>query len=112
MSQGTPTKEEELFMYLVGTFQSSARVALGKVKNPLTDKLERNLKQASFYIDLLDMMQTKMEGNLTEYEEQVLINTVSELKINYIEEKKKQDESGEPAHETEELSGDTSGEEE
>ena len=68
MSQGTPTKEEELFMYLVGTFQSSAWVALGKVKNPLTDKLERNLKQASFYIDLLDMMQTKMEGNLTEYE--------------------------------------------
>ena len=99
-------------MYLVGTFQSSAWVALGKVKNPLTDKLERNLKQASFYIDLLDMMQTKMEGNLTEYEEQVLINTVSELKINYIEEKKKQDESGEPTHETEELSGDTSGEEE
>ena len=71
-------------MYLVGTFQSSAWVALDKVKNPLTDKLERNLKQASFYIDLLDMMQTKMEGNLTEYEEQVLINTVSELKINYI----------------------------
>ena len=62
-------------MYLVGTFQSSAWVALGKVKNPMTDKLERNLKQASFYIDLLDMMQTKMEGNLTEYEEQVLINT-------------------------------------
>ena len=112
MSQETPTKEGELFMYLVGTFQSSAWVALGKVKNPMTDKLERNLKQASFYIDLLDMMQTKMEGNLTEYEEQVLINTVSELKINYIEEKKKQDESGEPAHETEQLSGDTSGEEE
>jgi len=77
----------------------------------MTDKLERNLKQASFYIDLLDMMQTKMEGNLTEYEEQVLINTVSELKINYIEEKKKPDESREPAHETEKLSGDSSEEE-
>ena len=111
MSQEMPTKEGELFMYLVGTFQSSAWVALGKVKNPMTDKLERNLKQASFYIDLLDMMQTKMEGNLTEYEEQVLINTVSELKINYIEEKKKPDESEEPAHETEELSGDSSEEE-
>lgn len=111
MSQEMPTKEGELFMYLVGTFQSSAWVALGKVKNPMTDKLERNLKQASFYVDLLDMMQTKMEGNLTEYEEQVLINTVSELKINYIEEKKKPDESGEPAHETEKLSGDNSEEE-
>ena len=51
------------------------------------------------------------DRNLTEYEEQVLINTVSELKINYIEEKKKPDESGEPAHETEELSGESSEEE-
>lgn len=91
MSQETPNKDEQLFMYLVGTFQSSAWIALGKMKNPMTDKIERNLDQASFYIDLLDMMQTKMTGNLSEYEEQMLINTVSELKMNFIEEQKKTD---------------------
>ena len=57
----------------------------------MTDKQEQNLEQASFYIDLLDMMQNKMKDNLSEYEEQVLINAVSELKLNYIEEQKKPD---------------------
>ena len=74
-------------MYLVGTFQSSAWIALGKIKNPMTKKSKVNIEQASFYIDLLDMMQEKMKGNLTDYEEQMLINTVSELKLNLIDEK-------------------------
>ena len=112
MSQEPSTKDEQLFIYLVGTFQSSAWVALGKAKNPMTDKIERNLDQASFYIDLLDMMQTKMKGNLTEYEEQVLINAVSDLKLNYIEEQKKPDESSEPEQETKQSSEDKPGEEE
>ena len=90
MSQENPSKDEKSFMYLVGTFQSSAWIAMGKMKNPMTDKVEQNLDQASFYIDLLDMMQAKTKGNLSEYEEQMLINTVSELKMNFIEEKKKQ----------------------
>ena len=76
-------------MYLVGTFQSSAWIALGKIKNPMTEKSRVNIEQASFYIDLLDMMQEKMNGNLTDYEEQMLINTVSELKLNLIDENKK-----------------------
>jgi hypothetical protein len=93
MSQENISKHEQSFMYLVGTFQSSAWIAMGKMKNPMTDKVEPNLDQASFYINLLDMMQTKTKGNLTEYEEQMLINTVSELKLNFIEEKKKLEES-------------------
>ena len=53
----------------------------------MTEKSKVNIEQASFYIDLLDMMQEKMKGNLTDYEEQMLINTVSELKLNLIDEK-------------------------
>ena len=89
MAQEKPIKEEQLFIYFVGTFQSRAWIALGKMKNPITNRKERKLKQASFYIDLLDMMQNKMKDNLSEYEEQVLINAVSELKLNFIEEQKK-----------------------
>ena len=114
MSQENPTKDEQSFMYLVGTFQSSAWIAMGKMKNPMTDKIERNLDQASFYIDLLDMMQTKTKGNLSEYEELMLINTVSELKMNFIDEKKKPDEPAEEnkSEEKEPVSEDRSGEEE
>ena len=75
-------------MYLVGTFQSSAWIALGKIENPMTEKIKVNTDQASFYIDLLDMMQEKMRDNLTDYEEQMLINTVSELKLNLIDKRK------------------------
>ena len=88
MNKEILSKKEKLFMYLVGTFQSSAWIALGKIKNPMTEKSKVNIEQASFYIDLLDMIQEKMKGSLTDYEEQMLINTVSELKLNLIDEKK------------------------
>ena len=89
MKKESLSKKEQLFMYLVGTFQSSAWIALGKIENPMTEKTKVNTDQASFYIDLLDMMQEKMRGNLTDFEEQMLINTVSELKLKLIDEKKK-----------------------
>ena len=109
MGQEDPGKEQQLFMYLVGTFQSSAWIALGKMKNPMTDKIEKNLDQASYYIDLLDMLQSKTKGNVLEYEEQMLINTVSELKMNFIDEQKNPNNPGETK---EQESKDSTGEEE
>ena len=93
-------KEDQLFIHLVNTFVQSAWISLGKVKNPVTDTLERNLEQATYYIDLLDMLQTKMKGNLSEWEEQYIIHSLSELKLNFIDEQKKRagtpEGSGEP----------------
>ena len=109
MGQEDPGKEQQLFMYVVGTFQSSARIALGKMKNPMTDKIERNLEQASYYIDLLDMLQLKTKGNVSEYEEQMLINTVSELKMNLIDEQKN---PNNPAESKEQESKNSTGEKE
>ena len=63
----------------------------GKIKNPVTDNTEVNLDQASYYVDLLDMLQTKARGNMSEYEEQMLINAVSELKMEFIQKKKIED---------------------
>ena len=54
----------------------------------MTEKKDINIEQAAFYTNLLDMLQEKTKGNLTDYEEQMLINTVSELKLNLIDEKK------------------------
>ena len=91
MSENQPNKEDQLFIHLVNTFVQSAWISLGKVKNPVSDELERNIDQASYYIDLLDMLQTKMKGNLTEWEEQYILHSLSELKLNYIDEKKKKE---------------------
>ena len=89
MKKESLSKREQLFMYLIRTFQSSAWIALGKMENPMTDKKGVNIEQASFYINLLEMVQEKTKNNLTDYEEQMLINTVSELKLNLIDENKK-----------------------
>ncbi len=91
MSENQLKKEDQLFIHLVNTFVQSAWISRGKVKNPVSDELERNLDQASYYIDLLDMLQTKMKGNLSEWEEQYILHSLSELKLNFIDEKKKKE---------------------
>ena len=91
MSEEQMKKEDQLFIHLVNTFVQSAWISLGKVKSPVSDTLERNLEQATYYIDLLDMLQTKMKGNLREWEEQYIIHSLSELKLNFIDEQKKGD---------------------
>ena len=91
MSEEQMKKEDQLFIHLVNTFVQSAWISLGKVKSPVSEELERNLEQATYYIDLLDMLQTKMKGNLSEWEEQYIIHSLSELKLNFIDEQKKGD---------------------
>jgi len=92
MTEEQLKKEDQLFIHLVNTFVQSAWISLGKVKNPVSDTMERNLDQATYYIDLLDMLQTKMKGNLSEWEEQYIIHSLSELKLNFIDEQKKSSE--------------------
>jgi len=79
------------------------------MKNSMTDKIERNLEQTSYYINLLDMLQSKTKGNVLEYEEQMLINMVSELKMNIIDEQKN---TNSTARTKEQESEDSTGEEE
>jgi hypothetical protein len=82
-------KNTQMFMYLVGSFEMSAMMAMGKIKNPITDKTERDLTQAQFSIDILDMLKEKTSGKLSEYESKYLENTLGQLKLNYIDEAKK-----------------------
>lgn len=85
-------KNTQLFMYLVGSFEMSAMMAMGKIKNPMTDKTEKDLAQAQFSIDILDMLKEKTSGKLSEYESKYLENTVGQLKLNYLDEIKKETE--------------------
>lgn len=80
--------EEQLFDQLISSLVHSAWVAMGKIKNPITDKLERDLQQAATSIDMLDMLYKRMTGNLSEAEDQYLTHIIRELKINYVEEQK------------------------
>lgn len=75
-----------LFMQLIIQNQQIAMMSMGKIKNPVTDKVERNLEHAKIYIDTLDMLLAKTKGNLSDYEEKFLIETLKDLKLNYVDE--------------------------
>ena len=81
--------EEQLFDNLISSLVHSVWVSLGKIKNPMNDKIERNLFAASMNIDMLDMLYKRMDGNLLEQEEIYLTRVLSELKMNYLEVKEK-----------------------
>ena len=81
--------EQQLFDQLISSLVHSAWVYLGKIKNPMNDKLEKNVEQASVQIDMLFK---RMTGNMSEEEDKYLGHVIHELKMNFVEEKNKPEE--------------------
>lgn len=92
MSSENKLTEQQLFDQLISSLVHSAWVFMGKIKNPINDQLEKDLDQASIQIDMLDMLFKRMKGNLSENENQYLGHLISELKMNFVEEKNKKTE--------------------
>ena len=84
--------EQQLFDQLISSLVHSAWVYLGKIKNPMNDKLEKNVEQALVQIDMLDMLFKRMTGNMSEEEDKYLGHVIRELKMNFVEEKNKPEE--------------------
>ena len=84
-------KEKQTFLLtqLILMFQTAALQQMGKLKNPMTDKVEKDLSQAQISIDMLDMLYTKMKSNLSPDEEKMLSTVLQELKLNYVDEQAK-----------------------
>ncbi len=82
-------KNTALFGSLILMFQTAAMQQMGKIKNSVTDKIERDLEQAQLSIDMLDMLAAKMKGNLNQEESQYLTSVLKDLKLNYVDEKSK-----------------------
>jgi uncharacterized membrane protein YukC len=80
------SKDTALFMQLVMTFQAAAWQQMGKIKNPMTDKIERNLDQARYSIDMLEMLRSKTKGNLAEDELKFVNHVMTELQLNFVDE--------------------------
>ena len=77
----------ELFITLVSSLTSQAWIQLGKMKNPVSDKIEKNLEAASMSIDMLTMIQDKTKNNLDEYESKLLEQSLNDLRMNFVFEK-------------------------
>ena len=85
-------KNQVLFIQLISIFQYQAMLNMGKMKHPVSDKIERDLAQAEQAIDMLDMIREKTKASLTADEQKMLSTVLQELKINFVDEKAK----GEP----------------
>ena len=90
--------EKQLFDMLISQSVYGVWIALGKMKNPVTDKTEVDLRSASLQIDMLEMINSRMEASLDKNEKEYIDKVLSELKMNFVEEEKKEEHSN---HDTE-----------
>ncbi len=85
-------QQQLLFMMLVQQHQQIAMMGMGKLENPQTGSAERDLKSAKFAIDTLLMLEEFTEGNLPDQLKSYLTETLNNLRMNYADEKEKEDE--------------------
>lgn len=85
----SPSRQAALFLQLVLSLQQSGMMALGKLMNPLSRKIETNLEMARDTIDTLEALEARTRGNLESDEQRVLTQVLSELRLNYVDELKK-----------------------
>jgi len=81
-------KNDQLLMQLIYMFHTSAMQGLGKIADP-TGQVSRNLEYVSQTIDLMEMLKVKTKGNITDEIEKLLDGMLSELRLNYVDEKAK-----------------------
>ncbi|MEQ1834606.1 MAG: DUF1844 domain-containing protein [Candidatus Eisenbacteria bacterium] len=82
-------RDAALFLQLVLGLQQAAMVALGKLMNPVTNKIERNLEAARNTIDTIGAIEARTRGNLESDEQRVLTQVLTDLRMNYLDEVKK-----------------------
>jgi hypothetical protein len=78
-----------MFTQIVLMFHTAAMQQMGKIKNPLTDTIERDLAAAKNSIDILEMLREKTRGNLSQDEGRLLTQVLQELRLNYVDEANK-----------------------
>jgi hypothetical protein len=87
-SQKIPVPEAN-FLHLLLTFYTEAQRGLGIVPHPLTKKIEKDMAQAKYMIDVLGLLKDKTKGNLTPEEDRALADMLFDLRMTYVEEMKK-----------------------
>ncbi len=79
---------EARFLALISGLSSGVMQHLGKIVNPLTGNIERDLDAAKATIDLLRTLREKTKGNLTGREERTFNALLSGVQLNYLDELK------------------------
>ena len=89
MTDAQPSRQAALFLQLLLGLQQSGMMSLGKLMNPMSRRIERNLDLARDTIDTLAAIEARTRGNLEPDEARVLQQVLTELRMNYVDELKK-----------------------
>lgn len=95
-AQPTQPQEQEPeldFFNYVASLGFQAMIFLGEMPHPLTNQIDKNLKQAKFLIDTLVVIKDKTTGNLSKEEADLLNGSIYELQLRYVEAVKKEQSS-------------------
>jgi len=87
-TQEPPLQFPEInFATFVASLNASTLLHLGAIEDPSSGTKNKNLPLAKQTIDILNMLQEKTSGNLSEEEENMLKNILYDLRIMYVKEK-------------------------
>ncbi len=74
------------FLAFINQLYLGGMAHLGKLPNPATGKIEKNLEIVHETIETLRMVERKTRGNLSREEENMLKSFLTNLQLNYVEE--------------------------
>ncbi|MEE8317651.1 MAG: DUF1844 domain-containing protein [Candidatus Omnitrophota bacterium] len=77
---------ELMFIQYISALVNSGMQQLGKVMNPMTGKIEKNLEAVQGVIELISMLKEKTKGNLSDNEARVIADGLANLQLNYADE--------------------------
>lgn len=69
---------------LISMLSSQAMVSMGILNIPGQEKVEKNLPVAQHLISLLEVLETKTQGNVTDGEKQLLERVLHELRMSFL----------------------------
>lgn len=86
MSELSPEqKTTAMFASLVMQNTNMAMIFLGLAPNPQTGKAEQDLEHARYFIDQLEMIEAKTNGNLNKQEAAILKQSLTTLRMAFVE---------------------------
>jgi len=72
------------FSSLISLLATQAMFALGAITTENDKEPKKDLRLAKFHIDMLEALEQKTKGNLTEQEQKFLSGTLSQLRMGFV----------------------------
>ena len=105
MSDQEMTRHDQVLLGLVFSLQAGAMQQMGKIQNPMTGEIEKDLDQARSTIDVLEMLKVKCRTETPEEILRLVDGAVMDLQLNYMDEIKKAKADSADAGEADDSSG-------